>query len=91
MGGPAGVVGGVGGGARGGKNIWLGVGVGGGWGGGGVGGGGVGGEKHEEISPRELAAEGPNRTLKMALAQCICNSWFSQLRFWTRSSIMPSV
>jgi len=30
-------------------------------------------------------------TLKMALAQCICNSWFSLLRFFTRSWIMPSV
>ena len=30
-------------------------------------------------------------TLKMALAQCICSSWFSLFKFLTRSSIIPSV
>ena len=30
-------------------------------------------------------------TLKIAEAQCICNSAFSDLRFLTRSSIIPSV
>lgn len=41
--------------------------------------------------PNTAYKKGRSGTLKIALAQCICSSSLSLLRFMTKSLIMPSV